>query len=368
MSRTARQRHDTAGASPKAGGKSTQAAFEIGDQTIHAGTRSTVELPVSLLANHIPVNLPVHVVHGARPGPVIFLSAAVHGDEIIGVEIIRRVLRSAALNRLSGTLLAIPIVNVYGFLNQSRYLPDRRDLNRCFPGSGKGSLAAQLASLFLNEVVHRCEFGIDLHSAALHRINLPQVRISPKHSERLGALARAFGAPIILNAPLRDGSLRAAAESIGVETLIYESGEALRFDEFPVRVGVRGILSCMHDLGMLPSRSPSGKRRVPLEASETHWVRAPRGGLFRAFKTIGEAVEKDDVLGIVSDPFGDIEGEVVANAKGLVIGRSNLPIVNKGDALLHVAYLRNPGRAEEHVEDVHGALDSDPFFDEDENP
>ncbi|MFC5526362.1 succinylglutamate desuccinylase/aspartoacylase family protein [Rhodanobacter ginsengisoli] len=366
MSRGAKQ--GATGAAAGAGRKRARVAFEIGDRSIPAGTRRTVELPVSLLANHVPVNLPVHVIHGARPGPVIFLSAAVHGDEIIGVEIIRRVLRSPSLNRLAGTLLAIPIVNVYGFLNQSRYLPDRRDLNRCFPGSERGSLAAQLANLFLNEVVRRCEFGIDLHSAALHRMNLPQIRASRSRSEHLSALARAFGAPITLSAPPREGSLRAAAEAIGVETLIYEAGEALRFDELPVRAGVRGILGVLQYLHMLPSRPVSGKRRLPLEALESHWVRAPRGGLFRAFKTIGVAVEKGDLLGIVSDPFGDVDVEVLASTKGLVIGRSNLPIVNKGDALLHVAHLRDPGGAEEHVGEVHDSLGSDPLLDEDENP
>lgn len=346
-----------------------RASFDIGGELVAAGSRRTIELPVSLLANHIPVSLPVHVIHGARPGPVIFLSAAVHGDEIIGVEIIRRVLQRPALNRVAGTVLAIPIVNVYGFLNHSRYLPDRRDLNRSFPGSGHGSLAAQLASLFLNEVVRRCEFGIDLHSAAVHRVNLPQIRISRDRSERLGELARAFAAPITLSTPLRDGSLRAAAASMGVETLVYEAGEALRFDELPVRAGVRGILSVMQYLKMLPSRSVLGaKPRIPFEATESHWERAPRGGLFRSFKTTGEAVEPGDLLGIVSDPFGDSDAEVVASGRGLVIGRSNLPVVNRGDALLHVAHLHDPGRAEEHVDSVHGLLWSSPFFDEDENP
>ncbi len=346
--------------------KASRAAFKIGSHVIVAGTRTTVELPVSLLANHIPASLPIHVIHGNRPGPVIFLSAAIHGDEIIGVEIIRRVLRRPSLNRLAGTLLAIPIVNVFGFLNQSRYLPDRRDLNRCFPGSAHGSLAAQLANLFLTEVVCRCEFGIDLHSASVHRMNLPQIRTRPNRSERLSALAKAFGAPIVLTAPMRDGSLRAAADAIGVETLIYEAGEALRFDELPVRAGVRGIMSVMQQLRMLPTRAFPEKRRLPLEASESRWVRAPRGGLLRTFKTIGEAVEKGDVLGIVSDPFGEVDVEVVAGAKGLVIGRTNLPIVNAGDALLHIAHLPDPNRAEEHVENIQDSLGSDPYFDDDE--
>ena len=352
-------------AEPAGTRRAPRAPFRLGGQTVTAGTRATIELPVSQLANHIPVSLPVHVIHGARPGPVVFLSAAVHGDEIIGVEIIRRVLRRPSLNRLSGTLLAIPIVNVFGFLNQSRYLPDRRDLNRSFPGSVNGSLAAQLAHLFLTEVVRRCSFGIDLHSAALHRMNLPQVRLSPDRSEHLAALAQAFGAPITLAAPIREGSLRGAARELGVETLVYEAGEALRFDELPVRAGVRGIMAVLAQLQMLTPKRDSPRRRQPLQATESRWVRAPRGGLFRNFKTIGEAVEKGETLGVVSDPFGDIEAPVLAGARGLIIGRTNLPIVNAGDALLHVAHLSDHDGAEAHVENVQGALQADPFFDDD---
>lgn len=345
-----------------------RAPFTLGGQSIAAGSRATVELPVGQLANHIPVSLPVHVIHGARPGPVVFLSAAVHGDEIIGVEIIRRVLRRPSLNRMAGTLLAIPIVNVFGFLNQSRYLPDRRDLNRSFPGSPHGSLAAQLAYLFLSDVVRRCEFGIDLHSAALHRMNLPQVRLNPHPSEHLASLAQAFGAPITLTAPIREGSLRGAAGELGVETLVYEAGEALRFDELPVRAGVRGVIAVLQQLRMLHPRREAPRRRAPLQASESRWVRAPRGGLFRGFKSIGEAVDKGETLGVVSDPFGDVEAPVLAGASGLIIGRTNLPIVNAGDALLHVAHLRDANDAETHVGNVRDALEADPFFDDDLKP
>lgn len=346
--------------------RSARPDFEIGEHRIAAGTRATIELPVGVLANHIPVNLPVHVIHGRKPGPVIFLSAAVHGDEIIGVEIIRRVLRSSGLNRIAGTVLAIPIVNVFGFLNQSRYLPDRRDLNRCFPGSGRGSLAAQLADLFLNEVVRRCEFGIDLHSAAVHRMNLPQIRISPDSSPRVIDLARAFAAPITLTSNVREGSLRAAAKSLGVETLLYEAGEALRFDELPVRAGVRGILAVLQALHMLPARGPAEKRRKPLETSESRWVRAPCGGILRLFKTLGAAVEKGERLGVVSDPFGDVEMDVLASVGGLIIGCTMLPIVNSGDALLNIAHMHDPTVAEEHVENVHDALEADPMLVDDE--
>ena len=156
-------------------------AFTIGGMTVEAGQRRLVDLPVSKLSNHTPVTLPVHVLHGHRPGPTMFLSAAIHGDELNGVEIIRRVLRTLQPGNIAGTLLCVPVVNAYGFIGRSRYLPDRRDLNRSFPGSAGGSLAARLAYLFLTEVVQRCQFGIDLHTAAVHRVNLPQIQIGRAH-------------------------------------------------------------------------------------------------------------------------------------------------------------------------------------------
>jgi uncharacterized protein len=196
-------------------------AFEIGGASIAPGERLTVDLEVSTLANATRMNLPVHVVHGASNGPTMFLSGVVHGDEIMGLEIVRRVLAREELKAVKGTLLAVPIVNAFGFLNHSRYMPDRRDLNRSFPGSDQGSLASLLADLFFREVVRRSQYGIDLHTAALHRTNLPQIRISPGDKE-LTRLAEAFAPPVILTSKLRDGSLRQCAEDEGVRVLLYE--------------------------------------------------------------------------------------------------------------------------------------------------
>src|SRR6056297_451757 len=175
-------------------GMAKRKPFEIGSATVAPGTRARVDIPVSTLSNHTPVNLSVEVVHGKRAGPVMFVSAAIHGDEVIGVEIMRRLLRAAPLNSMAGTLLAVPIVNTFGFLNHSRYLPDRRDLNRVFPGLSEGSMASQLAHIFMEQVVARSNVGIDLHSAAIHRSNLPQIRLTPGNA-RLEDLGRAFGAP-----------------------------------------------------------------------------------------------------------------------------------------------------------------------------
>lgn len=342
-----------------------RAAFEIGGERIAPGTRRTVDLPVSVLSDHTPVSLSAHVIHGRREGPVVFVSAGVHGDEIIGVEIVRRLLGLPNLKSLRGTLIAVPIVNTFGFLTHSRYLPDRRDLNRCFPGTDGGSLASRLARLFMTEIVSRSDLGIDLHSAAVHRTNLPQIRVSPDNRETF-RLARIFGAPVILRSPLREGSLRGAAKDASVNVLLFEAGEALRFDEMAVRVGVSGILRVLKDQGMVSAKGVSKPRRKSLLSVSSRWLRAPQGGLLRSFKSEGDMIELGETLAVVADPFGEVEVPVVSDRVGLIVGRTVFPNVNEGDALFHVAQVSNPDDAEETLEHLSSQLESDPLFDEDE--
>jgi len=340
-------------------------AFEIGGRSITAGTRRTVDLPVSVLSDHTPITMSVHVIHGKRPGPTLFISAAVHGDEVMGVEVVRRLLRTPNVDTLRGTLLAVPIVNTFGFLNHSRYLPDRRDLNRSFPGSAVGSLAARLAHQFMTEIVSRSDIGIDLHSAAIHRTNLPQIRVSPRKPETM-ALAEAFGAPIIMTSKVRDGSLRQAAQAQDVDILLFEAGEGLRFDELAVRTGVMGTLRVMRHLGMVKAKGITKPHVAPMRSSSSFWLRAPAGGLLRTLKTIGAHVEVGDVLGVVSNPFGDVETEIVAEEPGLMVGRTNLPVVNEGDGLFHVARIRSRDDPAATIDLLAGQLEEDPLFDEDE--
>ncbi len=339
--------------------------FEIAGVTIPAGLRATVDLPVSVQSDHTPVNLSVHVIHGSKEGPTMFVSAGVHGDEVIGVEIVRRLLRVPSLNRLAGTLLVVPIVNSFGFLSHSRYLPDRRDLNRSFPGHPTGSLASRLAHIFLNEVVMRADLGIDLHSAAVHRTNLPQIRISPGN-ERLMDLAKSFGAPVIMTSKLRDGSLRGVAKERGVDILLYEAGEGLRFDEMAVRTGVAGILRVMRDLGMIAKKGVPTAKTAPLMSLSSSWTRAPMGGLMRTFKARGEVVSEGDVIGMISDPFGEKEAEILAENSGIIVGRAVMPVVNEGDAIYHIAQIKKPEAAGDTVEQMHAELLAAPMFDEDE--
>ncbi len=308
----------------------------IGGVEIRPGERRTIDVPVADLSTHAPLAMPVQVVHGRTAGPRLFVCAALHGDELNGVEIIRRLLRLTALKRLRGTLIAVPIVNVPGFIAHTRYLPDRRDLNRSFPGSTSGSLAGRLARLFLDVVVDGSTHGIDLHTGAIHRSNFPQIRanLDDPETERL---ARAFGVPVIINAGVRPGSLRGAAADKAIPVLVYEGGEALRFDEASIRAGVKGVIRVLRALDMLPSSSSRRTPKPKLIIRSSKWVRAPRSGLLRAEIALGSPVLEGDPLGAVADPFGENEVRLTSPMNGIVIGRTNLPQVYEGDALFHIA-------------------------------
>ena len=329
-----------------------RASFAIGGQSVAPGTQETLSLKLPGQSAYTPMALPVHVIHGKREGPVLFLSAAIHGDEINGIEIIRRIRHTKAVARLRGTLICVPIVNVFGFFNHTRYLPDRRDLNRSFPGSVHGSLAARLARLFATEVVDRATHGIDLHTGSNHRINLPHIRADLDHPAS-AALARAFAAPVIVDANLRDGSLREYGMSRGIPMLLYEAGEGLRFDALSIRGGVRGILNVMRALEMLPPRAGSAVAGS-IESRGSQWVRAPQTGLLRIVVPLGARVITGQTIGRIADAIGDNEATVESPATGIIIGRTNNPVVNEGDALFHIASFDNARTAERAIGDFHG--------------
>ena len=339
-------------------------SITIAGTTIEAGTRKTLHLPIPQLYTHTPMEMPVHVFHGKQDGPRLLVCAAMHGDELNGVEIIRRLTNQKALQRIHGTLIAIPIVNVYGVLHHSRYLPDRRDLNRSFPGSEKGSMASRLANLLMTEVVSNVTHAIDLHTGAVHRSNMPQIRADLDHEETK-SLANHFGVPVIIHSKLRDGSLRAAAGELGIPFLVYEAGEALRFDEVSIRAGLYGVNNVMAALGMLTQKS---RRKVPeraLTARSSVWIRAPISGILLNRTKLRDAVEEGEVLGTVADPFGHTETDITASASGIVIGRTFLPLVNEGDAVIHIARFEDEVKAGEHVNSFHD--DEQQAIQEDEN-
>lgn len=328
--------------------KETPPPFKIGDTLIPPGTSKTIHLPIGTFFHHSA--LVVKVIHGRRPGPRLFISSTIHGDELNGIEVIRRVLSSPFIKHIKGTLVIVPIVNVFGLLIQSRYLLDRRDLNRSFPGSENGSAAAQLAHMFLKEIVKKCSHGIDLHTGSDNRINLPQIRCDFKSKETV-EMALAFGAPVILKSSLREGSLREASEALGIPTLIFEGGEALRFNEDAIRIATSGIFRVMSMLDMISSKKITSSKIKSITSPASQWVRAPETGIFNSTCLLGKKVCKGDIIGNVADPLGASSMDVVAHLNGIVVGRTQLPVVYKGDALFNIAWVPDPTNAEETIEE-----------------
>jgi len=317
--------------------------FKFEKQSIAPGESKTINLSLGQLYTHSPVSMPVHVINGKYAGPVMFIAAAIHGDELNGIEIIQRLLRLPSLKRIRGTILAIPIVNVLSVVHQSRYLPDRRDLNRCFPGSKKGSMAARMANTFMSKIVKHCDFGIDLHTGAVHRSNLPQIR-AHLHNEAMESLAKAFGAPVVLNSKPSSSTLRGACEKKNIPVVTYETGEALRFDELGIRAGVKGIVNTMRHIGMMAKLKNPKKLAVTL-AKESSWVRAPESGILRSNLKLGSLIKKGQQLATVTSPYEDSETDVKSTVTGILVGKTNIPLVHGGDALFHVAKVTQSAKA-----------------------
>jgi len=333
----------------------SQTPIEIAGVTIRPGSRESIDIPLPSFYTHSSVNMPVHVVRGRKPGPVLLVCATIHGDEITGVEIIRRLLTHKFINRIRGTLIAIPVVNVYGFVSKSRYLPDRRDLNRSFPGSETGSMAARLAHVVMTEILPHCTHIVDLHSGAVNRENLPQIRAKLKNEPELEALAHAFGVPVILDMNLVEGSLREAAYERGIPVLVYEAGEALRFNEVAIRAGVQGVLNVLAALGMrLRKREP--RKSPAMIANASRWVRAPQSGILRSVVAIGARVAVGDTLAYINDPLGEHSSQIISDLEGIVIGRSNLPLVFAGEAVFNIAVYASIERVSNRIEAYHEEL------------
>lgn len=277
--------------------------------------------------------LPMAVVNGEGEGPTLFVTAAIHGDEINGIAICRHLLAELDAGTLRGAVIVVPIANVLGAQIRSRYLPDRRDLNRSFPGTSRGSTAARIARILHDDVMLGSAAGIDLHTAANRRTNVPQLRIdtSDPEASRLAAL---FGAPYVLDATLRPGSLRDAASQKGVPVLTYEAGEPLRFDDEAIAIGVDGVLRVLGALDMVDEVPPPAP--APLVMHESTWVRADRGGILELHVGPGDEVTEGQPLWTTTSPLGAERATVESPVDGVVIGGTTIPLVGPGDAVLHV--------------------------------
>lgn len=310
-------------------------AFELHDHSVAPGSRASIHLPAARLYNDTPMDLHVEVLHGIKKGPVVLVCAAIHGDELNGIEICRRVAAQIDPTSLHGTLMLVPVVNMFGFIQQSRYLPDRRDLNRCFPGSERGALGSRLAYLFNTQLVKRATHIIDLHTGAIHRSNLPQIRVNMDNPVACD-MAEAFNCPVILNAKDRDGSLRALAAELNIPLILYEAGEALRFDLTAIEAGVNGVTNVLKMLKMLKGRR-TRKKVKPVWAQRSLWVRSDSDGLVIKLAELGQTVSHGQIIAHITPPHGGYVSAVKASVAGIIIGVSNIPVSNEGEALFHIA-------------------------------
>ncbi|MFZ6009465.1 MAG: succinylglutamate desuccinylase/aspartoacylase family protein [Bacteroidota bacterium] len=305
----------------------------IAGQEIQPGEFKEININIARLPSHTQIETPIYVSRAEEDGPVLALIAGMHGDEINGMEIVRRILDRGFHQVKRGTVVCMPIINVYGFLNFSRDVPDGKDVNRSFPGSKNGSLASRVAYHLMHDVIPFIDCGIDFHTGGAMRANYPQVR-AVLRDEKNVELANAFNAPFTIDAPFRPNSLRREASKKGKNIIVYEAGESLRFDNQAIEEGVAGTLRLMKYLGLI-DWAPEAKEENRVIWS-TAWVRAKHAGLFQSNVTCGQLVHKGEWVGTITDPFGEFKERVKASETGYVIGLNNIPVINAGDALMHL--------------------------------
>lgn len=307
--------------------------IQINGEKIARGEDRQLFLSIARLPTHTNIDLPVRVIRAEKPGPVLLLTGGLHGDEINGIEIVRKMLVKGYLKPDKGTVIAIPLMNVYGFIQNVRGVPDGKDINRSFPGSKNGSLAKLVAYKIMNEIIPGIDYGIDFHTGGAHRANFPQIRCVFSIEKNM-ELAKAFAPPVILHSALIDKSFRKAAHRKKKHVLVYETGESLRFDEAGIQLAIDGTLRVMKYLGMRET-APEAKDVEVYEKSA--WVRASYAGLYHSKIKLGDYIKKRQLLGVITDPYGEELYKVNSRYSGRVIGLNYTPVVHKGDAILHLA-------------------------------
>lgn len=309
-------------------------ALHIADREIRLGETVDLRLPISQTYASDPLGIPIRIIRAAAPGPVLAVTAAVHGDEINGTGIIHELMYARRPELLRGTLILVPVVDLFGFETHSRYMPDRRDLNRCFPGAKGGSLSRRMAWAFFNKVVRCCTYLLDLHSAARGRTNFPNVRADTS-CEGCRRLAEAFGCELIVHGKGPEGGLRRAAVAAGVPAIILEAGEPLKMEPTVLEIGIRGILNVLKDLGMVAG----SQVRPPYQAlvNKTTWLRAKAGGLLRFHVSPGEIVGAGQPISTNYSVFGEQQNVLRAPIEGIVLGMTTMPVVKPGEPVCHLA-------------------------------
>ncbi len=307
--------------------------------SVARGERAWRELHVGELPSGTPIRIRAHVAKAAAAGPTVLLLGGVHGDEVNGIEIVRQLICGRVLDELlAGTVVAIPLLNVYGFLNYARDVPDGKDVNRSFPGSMHGSLAARVAYVLRHDVIPLIDFGVDFHTGGNAVYNYPQVRYAAEDPQAR-VLAKAFAAPVSLASAMIDKSLRQSAHLIGKSILVFEGGENMRLNPEAIDEAKQGVRRLLIAVGMLSPEPAEASDAFETQWFDRHrWLRAERAGLFDYTVASGGAVAAGELLGYLRDPYGRWEKEVLSPRAGLVIGQDNSPVVNQGDALIHLAW------------------------------
>jgi len=305
----------------------------IAGHEIRPGEFKEININIARLPSRTQIDTPIYVYRGLEDGPVLALTAGMHGDEINGMEIVRRILDHGHNRVKRGTTVCMPVINVYGFLNYSREVPDGKDINRSFPGSKFGSLAARVAHHITHDVIPFIDYGIDFHTGGAMRTNYPQVRCVMQDKVNVG-LAEAFHAPFTIDAPFRPHSLRQTAAKKEKRVIVYEGGESIRFDQHAIQEGIDGTLRLMKHLKMIDSApEPTEPNKIIWSSS---WARASTAGLFQSAVKCGDLIHKNQLVGTLTDPFGEFKAQIKSPSKGYVVGLNNNPVVNAGDALLHI--------------------------------
>jgi uncharacterized protein len=305
----------------------------IAGQDIRPGEFKEIDINIARLPSHTVIDTPIYVSRGNEDGPVLALTAGMHGDEINGMEIVRRLLDSGLHQPKRGVTVCMPIVNVYGFLNYSRDVPDGKDINRSFPGTKNGSLASRVAYHLMHDVIPFIDVGIDFHTGGNMRTNYPQVRTVLSNQRNL-ELASAFSAPFTIDSGFRPNSLRKEAAKKGKNIIVYEGGESLRFDQQAIEEGLAGTLRLMKYLHMIDWAPDPAEENKTIWS--TTWIRSRNAGLFQSNVKCGQLVHKGEWVGTITDPFGEFKEQIRANETGYVIGLNNIPVINAGDALMHI--------------------------------
>lgn len=310
--------------------------FKIGDTEIAPGEHKVIDLQASRLPSGTPIDIRVYVWRSKVPGETMLVSGGVHGDEINGIEIVRKAIAEKTFEGLKkGSVIAVPLLNVYGFINFSRDVPDGKDVNRSFPGLVYGSLASRVAYLMTNEIFPLIDFGLDFHTGGRSHYNYPQIRYSEGDAQA-AVLAEQFGGLCLIEKKAFPTTMRREAMDKGKPILVYEGGENLRIDNFSIAEGLKGIKRVLAARGM--SDFVEKKTTLPHRFTNTRWQRAPRAGIFQWLVPSGHSVEKGQKIGVINDPYGQEETEILSDKTGFIIGHDNSPVVSQGDALFHVAW------------------------------